>query len=117
MELDREYELREEIGEGATSHVFMCVRRKDHVPFACKIIDKRKLPSDEQKRLLLKQLRREMEVLKGKPHMCTLWMCVCIDGSYFTHLCSRIGVYVCVCGVRLVTTEHHRIRRYGGDAA
>ena len=38
--------MRQEIGEGTTSRVFLAIRRSDRRKFACKVVDKRLLAQD-----------------------------------------------------------------------
>ena len=57
--------MRQEIGEGTTSRVFLAIRRSDRRKFACKVVDKRLLAQDKvQIAHLLKQLRKEVDILQ-----------------------------------------------------
>ena len=63
------YEMRQEIGEGTTSRVFLAIRRSDRRKFACKVVDKRLLAQDKvQIAHLLKQLRKEVDILQRLDH-------------------------------------------------
>ena len=63
------YEVRQEIGEGTTSRVFLAIRRSHRRKFACKVVDKRLLAQDKvQIAHLLKQLRKEVDILQRLDH-------------------------------------------------
>mmetsp|Transcript_1201 Transcript_1201/g.2299 ORF Transcript_1201/g.2299 Transcript_1201/m.2299 type:complete len:584 (-) Transcript_1201:177-1928(-) len=69
VEIDKVYEMRQLIGQGTTSKVFLAVRRADGMPFACKVIDKCSLSIDpRQRQRVLNQLRKEIQILQLLDH-------------------------------------------------
>jgi len=69
LEIEKVYEIRQLIGEGTTSQVFLAIRRTDDMPFACKVVDKHMLPHDNgQRAAILHQLKKEIEVLRLLDH-------------------------------------------------
>ena len=57
-----EYRLCDELGSGSTSTVYRCVRKKDEVSFACKVIEKQPVKGEAYAHLL-QQFAEEVKVL------------------------------------------------------
>jgi serine/threonine protein kinase len=68
VEIEKIYELRQQIGEGSTSKVFLAIRRHDGFAFACKVIDKRGIAQELQGEAIISQLRMEIETLQMLKH-------------------------------------------------
>lgn len=61
------YEMKQMLGNGSTCVCHLCVDKKSHKKFACKIIDKRMSNSKNQLNLLL-QFKVEIQVLQSLQH-------------------------------------------------
>ena len=80
--------MRQQIGEGTTSRVFLAIRRSDRQPFACKVVDKRLLTRDKvQIAHLLKQLRKEVDILQRLDHPNVIYLQDMVEVS----VCVREG--------------------------
>lgn len=70
-EMSMRYETKSLIGIGTTSRVFLCVRRRTGLKYACKVIDKRRLNfdfDDSTREQLMDQLRKEVSILQSMDH-------------------------------------------------
>lgn len=101
-EIHKLFLLKQQIGSGTTSQVFLAIRKLDSTPLACKVIPKPR-GFDNEDKFLLRQLRREIKILQQLEHPNIIrysnmvetsstiycFMELLAGGELFEHLCEN----------------------------
>jgi tRNA A-37 threonylcarbamoyl transferase component Bud32 len=88
---EEHWQVKGEVGCGATSRVYICMLKNNpSIKAACKIVNKNRLGFGRRKKKVLEHIRNEIVVLKSLNHPCIIRMLASYECDDYIHIVTEL---------------------------